>query len=122
VDRANVEGWIQAYVRAWGSNDPAEIAALFTEDARHFTAPYRQPWVGTQRIVEGWLGRRDEQGTWAFRLGDVTVAGDVAFARGVTTYEDNEYWNLWEIRLEGDGRASEFVEWWMDAVDADKTT
>ena len=28
--------------------------------------------------------------------------------------ESSDYSNLWVIRLEEDGRASEFTEWWME--------
>jgi hypothetical protein len=34
VDRSDVERWVDRYIEAWGSNDPAAIAHLFTEGAR----------------------------------------------------------------------------------------
>ncbi len=58
--------WIAAYERAWASNDPDDIRALFTEDALYFTAPFRAPWQGRQEIVDGWIDRKDEPGGWAF--------------------------------------------------------
>jgi len=33
TDAGSVTVWIEAYVRAWNSNNPAEIGALFTDDA-----------------------------------------------------------------------------------------
>ena len=110
-----VAGWVERYVRAWESNDPAEIGALFTDDARYFTEPFREPWVGREAIVAGWLGVRDEPGSWTFRWEPPAVAGDTAYVRGWTAYADppREYSNLWVIRLEGDGCAREFTEWWM---------
>jgi SnoaL-like domain len=122
VDQSEVGRWVEGYLRAWESNAPQDIEALFTEDARYFTAPHRQPWAGRDRIVQGWLGRKDDQGTWTFRWEVVGIDGDTAFVQGVTTYKDlPDYANLWMIRLNKDGRATEFVEWWMDASDADKT-
>lgn len=38
--------WIAAYERAWGSNEPDEIGALFTEDALYYPAPFVEPWRG----------------------------------------------------------------------------
>jgi hypothetical protein len=121
VDRSDVDRWVEGYVRAWGTNAPEDIRALFTEDARYFTAPYRQPWTGHEAIVKGWLGRKDDQGTWKFRSEGAVICGGVAFFRGVTTYEDTEYSNLWVITLGEDGRASEFVEWWMTVADPEKS-
>jgi uncharacterized protein (TIGR02246 family) len=45
--------WIARYERAWASNDPDEIGALFSDDASYFTAPFREPWRGRQQIVAG---------------------------------------------------------------------
>jgi hypothetical protein len=36
-------------------------------DAVYFTAPHRTPWQGQREIVQGWLGRADDQGDWDFR-------------------------------------------------------
>ncbi|MDM4763327.1 hypothetical protein QT381_09940 [Galbitalea sp. SE-J8] len=39
ADRAAIETGVRGYERAWRSNDPAEIAALFTVDALYFRRP-----------------------------------------------------------------------------------
>jgi uncharacterized protein (TIGR02246 family) len=115
VERTHAEDWVNRYARAWGSNDPGEIGDLFTEDARYYTAPYREPWSGREAIVEGWLDRKDEPGQWEFRHQVLGISDDLAFVRGWTTYppDDEDYSNLWVIRLGADGRCSEFIEWWM---------
>ena len=114
TDPGEVDRWIERYMHAWASNDPADIEALFTDDARYFTAPYRTPWSGRDEIVRGWLDRASEPGTWTFRHEVLAVQGDLAFVQGWTT-ERNEpdAWNLWIVRFDEHGRASEFVEWWM---------
>jgi SnoaL-like domain len=109
----DVDRWVNDYIRAWGSNDPAEIGSLFAEDAEYYTAPYRAPWAGRQGIVEGWLKRKDEPGGWEFRFEVLAVADGIGFVRGWTTYPDAKYSNLWVIRLADDGRCREFTEWWM---------
>lgn len=115
MDEAEVRGWVERYVRAWASNDPEDVGELFTDDARYFTAPHRDPWEGRDAIVAGWLGRRDEPGTWDFRFDVLGVAGGVEFVRGWTSYRDDpDYSNLWVIRLFPDGRCAEFTEWWME--------
>lgn len=114
--RADFEAWLQAYLAAWDSNDRHEIAALFTEDAEYYTAPFRQPWRGRNKIVEGWLQRRDEPGDHSFRYEVIALDGDLGVVRGWTRYKDAEatrFSNLWLIRLGSDGMASSFTEWWM---------
>jgi ketosteroid isomerase-like protein len=113
MEPRDVEAWVKRYVRAWTTNDPADVAALFTEDASYYTAPFREPWRGRDAIVAGWLDRKDTPGTWKFRSEVLAVADDLGFVRGRTDYPDEErYSNLWVVRLR-DGRASEFTEWWM---------
>ena len=108
--------WVDGYVRAWESNDPAAIGELFTEDARYFTAPFREPWRGRSAIVDGWLSRKDEPGTWTFRSEILAVAGELGVVRGWARYAEPpaEYSNLWLVRLAADGRCDEFTEWWME--------
>ena len=39
MTRDVVQAWVDAYVRAWRTYDPADIAALFTEDATYAYHP-----------------------------------------------------------------------------------
>jgi uncharacterized protein (TIGR02246 family) len=110
-----VLAWVDGYVRAWNSNDPGAIGALFTDDATYHTEPYGEPWRGRDEIVRRWLGRRDEPGDTEFRWHPLTVTPEVAVVEGTTTYRDppRTYSNLWVVRLAPDGRCTEFTEWWM---------
>ena len=110
------EAWVAGYVRAWETNDPAAIGALFANDALYYTAPFRDPWRGRDVIVADWLERKDEAGTWTFRHEIIAVAGDLGFVRGWTHYTDppTAFSNLWIVRLAPDGRCVEFTEWWME--------
>ena len=115
VDAPTLERWVEGYLAAWSSNDPQDIGRLFTDDARYNTAPHREPWKGRQGIVEGWIDRKDEPGEWDFRYEVLAIADDLGFVRGWTTYhtDEDDYSNLWVIRLDDAGRCSEFTEWWM---------
>jgi hypothetical protein len=116
MERQDLDRWIDSYLGAWASNDPEEIAALFTEEAVYFTAPFRDPWRGREAIAEGWIDRKDVPGNWMFRHEIVAIADGLGFVRGWTTYREppTTYSNLWVIRLEEDGGCSEFTEWWME--------
>ena len=115
MDADRVREWVAGYVRAWNSNDPDDIAALFTEDARYLTEPHAEAWEGRDRIIQGWLEAKDEPGETSFEFDVLAIDGDLALVKGETTYKTppRKYSNLWELRLEADGRAAEFVEWWM---------
>lgn len=112
----DLERWVQAYVRAWDSNDPEDVAALFTDDARYYSLPTRPAIEGRDAIVTDWLARRDEPGDYQFRYEILAASDDLGFVRGWTTYVGppvEQYHNLWVLRLDAEGRAKEFTEWWM---------
>jgi hypothetical protein len=110
----DLAGWIDGYVRAWNSNEPDDIRALFTEDAEYYTAPFDPPWRGRETIVRSWLDRRDRPGETTFEWQPVSVTDDVAVVQGRTTYPHTTFHNLWVIRLDSDNRCREFTEWWME--------
>jgi ketosteroid isomerase-like protein len=123
MDRADVERWIDAYRRAWTTDEPSEIAALFTEDATY--SPYPWPretnrWEGRDAIVEKWIGRGDSKIGWRFEHEILAVEGDTAVIEGWTSYDRGEggpwaeaYANIWAIGFAPDGRARTFREWWV---------
>lgn len=111
-----VRSWMEKYIAAWTTNEPEDIRALFTEDAVYATRPHDEdPWRGREQIVDRWLEARDEPGDWTFDWSVLGADGGLAFVQGFTHYlgDRPSYDNLWVIRLEPDGRASEFTEWFM---------
>jgi hypothetical protein len=114
--------WMEKYIAAWASNEPDDIRALFTEEAVYATRPLdKDPWRGREQIVDRWLTARDDADEWTFDwtlLGTdgLGTDGGLAFVQGFTHYlgDRPSYDNLWVIRLEPDGRASEFTEWFME--------
>ena len=115
-ETARYGDWVERYVAAWNSNDPAEIGDLFTDDARYFTLPTRPPWVGRDVIVKEWLGRKDDPGDTKFDYEFLAATPDIGILRGETHYQGTgeHFFNLWEIRLDESGRCREFVEWWIE--------
>src|SRR5438552_16557058 len=102
MDRTDLERWVQGYERAWSSNDPGDIGALFTDDATYRFHPYDEPLRGREAIVAQWIENKDEPGEYRFRFEVAGIDGDLAFVRGVTDYFTPPplvYSNLWEIRL-----------------------
>jgi ketosteroid isomerase-like protein len=114
------------YIHAWETNDPSDIRSLFTEDAEYRDGPSTPPWVGHDAILAGWLGQKDDPGTWNFTYELTAVDGDVAVVRGWTSYgaaneKSSHYDNLMVVRLTPDGRARSFTDWWVtpEAPDTD---
>lgn len=119
TDESTVTAWMNGYLRAWGSNEPDDIRALFTDDAEYRTAPFDTPRAGVDAIVEGWLADQDQPGDFEFSWHSAGLDGDVAFVEGDTTYSDGRrYANLWVIRFADDGRATSYTEWYMRHPDA----
>ena len=63
MNHDDLQVWLDAYVGAWRSYDPASIGALFAEDATYAYHPYDEGDEvvrGRQAIVADWLAERDE--------------------------------------------------------------
>jgi hypothetical protein len=115
MDANIVAAWVEAYIQAWNSNDPADIRQLFIDDAIYSTGPFDVPWKIRDAIIANWLRRKDAPGTNSFRYEVLASTSDQAVVRGWTHYHetDQEYSNIWLIRFETDGRCREFTEWWV---------
>ena len=117
TDAQTVQNWMDAYRRAWETNDHDDIRSLFTEDAVYRGRPGTPAWTGHDEIVEGWLRHADEPGSTTFAWETLARDGDLAVVRCVTTYPDGPkkgtYDNLWVLEFAPDGRAAEFTDWWI---------
>lgn len=119
--RGEIDHWMAEYVRAWSSDREEEISALFTDQARYYTEPYKAPLVGRERIASWWVGQGEAHSRWSFDYEVIAAEGDLFVVRGRTVYPDNltaagrpeVYHNLWLVTLADDGRARDFVEYWM---------
>jgi len=129
IDAAAVQRWLDAYTHAWLSYDPAEIGALFTDDAEYRWHPWDEGADvvrGRAGIVAAWLENRDRAGTYRGSYRPLLVQGDQAVAVGVSSYYTDQtqatleraYHNLWVLRFGEEGRCRSFTEWFMQAPTA----
>jgi hypothetical protein len=113
----DVQVWLDAYVDAWRTYDPASISTLFTQDATYAYHPWDEGEAlvrGRDAIVANWLEEQDTPGSWEAQYRPLMVEGDRAVTIGTTRYTDGEtYLNLWVLRFGEGGRCAEFVEWYM---------
>jgi hypothetical protein len=114
----DIAAWISAYRVAWETNEPGDILALFTETAEYRPDPYGEVWTGHDGIVASWLSRREEPGDTEFSWSPLVEGPDIAVAQCVTAYRTGEvYDNLFVVRFAGDGRATEFTDWWVQRTE-----
>ena len=114
MDGAGLQSWLDAYVEAWRTYDRESIAALFARDASYAYHPYDEPLRGRDAIAASWLDNQDAPGTWEADYRPLEFDGDRAIATGETRYADgNVFSNLFVLRFDGDGRCTEFVEYYV---------
>lgn len=119
LDRARFGGWLDRYVAAWKSYDPAAIADLFSEDAEYRYHPRDEPVKGREAIVASWLEARDDPGTYDAKYEPLAIDGDIYVASGWSRYFGadgklgDEYSNVYVCRFDEAGRCREFTEWWI---------
>jgi hypothetical protein len=126
IDTDAVQRWLIAYEHAWQTYDPAEIGALFTNDAEYRWHPWDEGdgvARGRDAIVAAWLSGRDRPGTYRGEYRPLVVHDDLAIAVGTSRYYrdatrqtlQREFHNLWVLRFAGDCRCFSFTEWYMKA-------
>jgi hypothetical protein len=128
MDHAGVQGWLDRYVEAWLTYDPALIGDLFNADVDYRYHPYDDPVVGRDAVVASWLGdaaepgasTRDRPGTVEAAYAPVAVDGDVAVATGTSSYRDEPggpitkvFDNCFLLRFDAEGRCREFTEFYV---------
>ncbi|MEA2621820.1 MAG: hypothetical protein QOH61_730 [Chloroflexota bacterium] len=119
LDHAGFQDWLDRYVAAWKSYDPEQIGDLFSEDAEYRYHPQSDPVRGRAAIVSSWLDNKDDPGTYDAGYEPLAIDGENHVAQGWSRYLDadgalrDEYWNIYLVRFDADGRASLFTEWWM---------
>lgn len=127
MDHETAQAWLDDYVAAWRSYDPAAIAALFSDDVSYRYHPYDEPVLGRDAVVASWLGEggadgastRDAPGTYDAHYAPVAVDGDVMVATGSSTYLDEpggsvtqEFENCFVMRFDDEGRCRDFTEYY----------
>jgi ketosteroid isomerase-like protein len=124
VNRDSVQVWLDNYIDAWRTYDPAKIGDLFSEDALYFFSPFDDPVRGRDAIVANWLEEPDAPNSWEASYSAVAVEGTVAVANGRTYYLNpdgstaREFDNIFIIEFDADARCNRFREWFMERRNA----
>jgi hypothetical protein len=128
MDRDTAQAWLDRYVAAWLSYDPAAIGDLFSEEVAYRYHPYDEPITGRDAVVTSWLGEsdaagastRDEPGTYHAAYTPYAVDGDSVVATGTSSYRDQPggpvtrvYHNCFLLRFDAEGRCRELTEYYV---------
>lgn len=120
MHRQGFQDWLDRYVEAWKTYDPAQIGALFSDDVRYRYHPQDEPVVGRDAVVKNWLDNADEKGTYDAHYEPLAIDGDVHVATGWSRYLDgpggptqDEYLNVYICRFNEAGECTEFTEYWI---------
>lgn len=122
MTHTDLQGWLDRYVDAWRSNDPAAIGDLFTDDAVYRYRPYggdAHATIGREAIVAAWQDEGDPPDSWEARYEPFAVDGDRAVATGISRYlatgdaPERTFHNVFLLRFGPDGRCAEFSELYM---------
>ena len=131
MNRTAVQSWLDRYVEAWLSYDPAAIGELFSADATYRYHPYDEGddvVHGREAIVSAWVepdgnaSDRDTEGTYDGHYEPFAVDGNRAVAVGWSRYwtdasratERALYHNVYLLEFDEDGRCSSFTEFFME--------
>lgn len=105
--------WLAGYEKAWRSKDPADVRAIFTDDAEYLFRPDDpEPATGIDAIIGMW--GEDEPTDPVYELRVLIENDALGIITGWVDYPGHQkYTNLWEVHFAPDGRARRFVEWFM---------
>ncbi|MET0861893.1 MAG: nuclear transport factor 2 family protein [Microbacterium sp.] len=117
---SNAENFLTRYLDAWRTVDADVVRSIFAPDAIYRGRAYdTEPDEGIDAIVAMWDDEQDAPGTWSYEGGVIEMeTADAAVIRGTTSYTEGPkqgvYDNLWLVRFDGAGRATEFWDWWVE--------
>lgn len=130
MNRETLQVWLDKYVDAWRTYDPAQIADLFSEDALYYYSPWdeQNPLRGREAIVADWLREPNPAGSWEAHYVPVAVEGNVGVAQGRTRYfkpdrsVEREFDNIFVMHFDDAERCVRFTEWYMQPRSASQTS
>jgi len=110
----DVARWLDRYIDAWRTYDPAAIRGLFAEDAEYRYYPWGDPLRGAGAIADDWIADQDAPGTWEASYRPFAVEGSRAVAVGTSTYPGEaggrRYHNVFLLEFDERGNCRSFTE------------
>ncbi len=120
MDIARFRDWLDRYFAAWVSNDPTDVAGLFTRDAVYAIGPFAEEWRGRDEIVRRWTSGQQEDVDARYEI--LATIGDRGMAHWNVTARGpgQPAWDEWDgillITFATDGRCRDHREWLVHRV------
>lgn len=117
-----LNAWMDGYVHAWESNDPEDVAALFSPEAVYDPQTADGEWDGVEEIAKRWIEIGDTPGNWDFQWIPLVETDELAVVVANTEYREPpmSYRNLFVIRFDSEGRCEDFTEWYIEEDHTDR--
>jgi uncharacterized protein (TIGR02246 family) len=120
MDEQSLQGWLEAYGRAWETRDPRLAAELFSEDATYQETPFVAPLHGRAAIRQYWADKVEKsQENVRFESELLAVAGNLAIAHWwasfvrVKTGKQVRLDGIFLLTFDAGGRCLKLQEWWV---------
>jgi ketosteroid isomerase-like protein len=124
MDRQQFQAWLDGYVDAWKTYDPAKIGALFADDVEYRYHPVDEPVIGRAAVVSNWLESKDDPGTYDAKYEVLAIDGDTYVAHGRSDYLEkptgplrDQYFNVYVCHFNDKGECTSFTEYWIQSRD-----
>jgi len=121
LTRDRFAAWLERYIEAWRSADPAAIGDLFSQDVMYSQDGGQSSLEGREAVVKDWLEASYEpELAWEASYEPLAIEEELHIGIGSTRYlrEDGpreDFSNIFVCRFDADGRCSDLREWWMRA-------
>ena len=118
ISEQDLEGWLEAYGRAWETRDPKAATPLFTESAGYQKTPYDEPFRGRGEIADYWASVTADQKDIDFEFETVAVSGDTGVAlwsarfRTISGDAPVELNGVFILEFADASHVSSLREWW----------
>jgi len=123
LDHAQLTRWVAEYEGAWRSEGTESLHRLFSPEASYSIGPYERSHIGIDSIAEMWEAERQgHDEIFSMHSEIVAIEGDTGVVRVTVHYDQprqQEYRDLWIVRLDEDGLCVHFEEWphWPEGSD-----
>jgi nuclear transport factor 2 (NTF2) superfamily protein len=113
-----LRAWLDAYGKAWESNDPDAAMQLFTEDARYYETPFDEPSHGREGVRSYWAGATGSQSDISFTYEIIATLPHRGIARWsaeftrVTSGKRVKLDGVFVLDFDSDGLCRVLREWW----------
>ena len=97
ISTTQLSEWLDRYFLAWQTNDPEDVAGLFSQDAVYFYGPFKEGARGRDTIVANWISNPDGQSHVRCAFEVLAVEDDLGIA----------HWNVLFDALSPNGKQTE---------------